>query len=117
MKLYNLKRKYIKYFLIFYIFALIIFASTGDLKFKIFGSFIAFLACLVVIIWMYKDEKNKGILTEKIFEILKFEHSEDVDLDKFTYKDKDGFTVSWVYHYQHAFKKNNPYPKDYFEKK
>ncbi|MCU4535813.1 hypothetical protein KTI96_01375 [Acinetobacter bereziniae] len=115
--IYNLKRKYIKYFLIFYIFALIIFASTGDLKFKIFGSFIAFFACLVVIIWMYKDEKNKGILTEKIFEILKFEHSEDVDLDKFTYKDKDGLIISWVYHYQNAFKENNPYPKDYFEKK
>ncbi len=22
-----------------------------------------------------------------------------------------------VYHYQNAFKENNPYPKDYFEKK
>ncbi|WP_288455239.1 putative type VI secretion system effector [uncultured Acinetobacter sp.] len=115
--IYNLKRKYIKYFFIFYFVVLFLALFSGVIFIQTVGSVLSIFVCLFIVFWMYKDEKNKGLLTERIFELLNFKHFEGVNLDKFTYKDKDGFTVSWVYHYQHAFKQNNPYPKDYFEKK
>jgi hypothetical protein len=67
---------------------------------------------------MYKPEKIKGILTEKIMEFLGFENNRDVKLRKYSFGDDNKImTMSWVIEYQNAFKENNPYPKDYFEKK
>ncbi|MCX5466712.1 putative type VI secretion system effector [Acinetobacter nematophilus] len=115
--IYNLKRKYIKYFFTFYLIVFLLALFLGEFFIQTVGSLLSIFVCLFIVFWMYKDEKNKGLLTERIFELLNFKHFEGVNLDKFTYKDKDGFTVSWVYHYQNAFKENNPYPKDYFERK
>ncbi|MCU4535809.1 hypothetical protein KTI96_01355 [Acinetobacter bereziniae] len=120
--IYNLKKKYMKYFIFLIIFFSILcmffyFLNRGDFLILIFVEFVFILISIWMCYSIFKSEKNKGILTEKIFEILKFKNSEDINLDKFTYKDKDGLIISWVYHYQNAFKENNPYPKDYFEEK
>jgi hypothetical protein len=42
----------------------------------------------------------------------------EINLTKNAFVDKNQtMTKSWVIEYQNAFKENNPYPKDYFEKK
>jgi hypothetical protein len=51
-------------------------------------------------------------------EFLGFENNRDVKLRKYSFGDDNKImTMSWVIEYQNAFKENNPYPKDYFEKK
>jgi hypothetical protein len=67
---------------------------------------------------MYKAEEGKGLLTEKIIELLGITDVNEINLTKNAFVDKNQtMTKSWVIEYQNAFKENNPYPKDYFEKK
>ncbi|MCV2441791.1 hypothetical protein [Acinetobacter bereziniae] len=67
---------------------------------------------------MYRVEKWKGLLTEKIIELLGVTDVNEINLTKNAFVDKNQtMTKSWVIEYQNAFKENNPYPKDYFEKK
>ncbi|MCU4535812.1 hypothetical protein KTI96_01370 [Acinetobacter bereziniae] len=66
---------------------------------------------------MYRAEKGKGLLTEKIIELLGVTDVNEINLTKNAFVDKNQtMTKSWVIEYQNAFKENNPYPKDYFEK-
>ncbi|WP_288455237.1 hypothetical protein [uncultured Acinetobacter sp.] len=66
---------------------------------------------------MYRTEKGKGLLTEKIIELLGVTDVNEINLTKNAFVDKNQtMTKSWVIEYQNAFKENNPYPKDYFEK-
>ncbi|MCU4601470.1 putative type VI secretion system effector [Acinetobacter bereziniae] len=89
--IYNLKKKYMKYFIFLIIFFSILcmffyFLNRGDFLILIFVEFVFILISIWMSYSIFKSEKNKGILTEKIFEILKFKNSEDINLDKFTYK-------------------------------
>lgn len=102
--------------LVICIFILII--SDSDLGFSISGFGISSIVFFFFYMSMYKPEVPKGILTKKILELIGFKNIEDINLNKYGYIDKSkGRTMSWVIQYQDIFKENNPYPKDYFEKK
>ncbi|MCU4535811.1 hypothetical protein KTI96_01365 [Acinetobacter bereziniae] len=54
--IYNLKRKYIKYFFIFYFVVLFL----GVIFIQTVGSVLSIFVCLFIVFWMYKDEKIKA---------------------------------------------------------
>jgi Ca2+/Na+ antiporter len=115
----QLKKKYIyMYFGCMVIAMFVLFFSNGDFNFVILAIFLSLVISYFFVMSMYKPEKIKGILTEKIMEFLGFENNRDVKLRKYSFGDDNKImTMSWVIEYQNAFKENNPYPKDYFEKK
>ncbi|WP_151812459.1 hypothetical protein [Acinetobacter bereziniae] len=97
---------------------IVLFFLEDDIKFMISTLFLSLVVSYFFVMSMYKPEKIKGILTERIMEFLGFENNRDVKLRKYSFGDDNKImTMSWVIEYQNAFKENNPYPKDYFEKK
>ncbi|MCX5466713.1 hypothetical protein [Acinetobacter nematophilus] len=113
----QLKKKYLILNAISLFIGLIIVISVEQsLLLLIFSMFCIFI--MVYFLPMYRAEKGKGLLTEKIIELLGVKEMNEINLTKNAFVDKNQtMTKSWVIEYQNAFKENNPYPKDYFEKK
>ncbi|MCU4535814.1 hypothetical protein KTI96_01380 [Acinetobacter bereziniae] len=118
----NMKQLKRKYFFIYMGFIsltiIVLFLTDSDLSFFILGLFSMLVFFYFFVRLMYKPEMIKGILTEKIMDFLGFKNNREVKLGKYSFGDDNKImTMSWVIEYQNAFKENNPYPKDYFERK
>lgn len=118
----NMKQLKRKYFFIYMGFIsltiIVLFLTDSDLSFFILGLFSMLVFFYFFVRLMYKPEMIKGILTEKIMDFLGFKNNREVKLRKYSFGDDNKImTMSWVIEYQNAFKENNPYPKDYFERK
>ena len=118
----NMKQLKRKYFFIYMGFIsltiIVLFLTDSDLSFFILGLFSMLVFFYFFVRLMYKPEMIKGILTEKIMDFLGFKNNREVKLRKYSFGDDNKImTMSWVIEYQNAFKQNNPYPKDYFERK
>ncbi|MCV2441793.1 hypothetical protein [Acinetobacter bereziniae] len=97
---------------------IVLFFLEDDIKFMISTLFLSLVVSYFFVMSMYKPEKTKGILTEKMMDFLGFKNNREIKLRKYSFGDDNKImTMSWVIEYQNAFKENNPYPKDYFEKK
>ncbi|WP_288497753.1 hypothetical protein [uncultured Acinetobacter sp.] len=116
----QLKKKYLILNAISLFIGLIIVISVEQsLLLLIFNMFCIFIMVyFFIFLPMYRAEKGKGLLTEKIIELLGVTDVNEINLTKNAFVDKNQtMTKSWVIEYQNAFKQNNPYPKDYFERK
>ncbi|WP_373350796.1 hypothetical protein [Acinetobacter bereziniae] len=105
--------------LIFLVMFFIFISLKEGVAFTLFGVILSILFIYYLIyLPMYRAEEGKGLLTEKIIELLGITDVNEINLTKNAFVDKNQtMTKSWVIEYQNAFKQNNPYPKDYFEKK
>jgi hypothetical protein len=116
----QLKRKHtiLFGFYILIMLVVILFLSS-DIIFNIITSLLyALIVYFFMSLPMYRAEKGKGLLTQRIIELLGVTDVNEINLTKNAFVDKNQtMTKSWVIEYQNAFKENNPYPKDYFEKK
>ncbi|WP_288455229.1 hypothetical protein [uncultured Acinetobacter sp.] len=116
----QLKRKHTILFGFYMLIMLVVILFlSSDIIFNIITSLLyALIVYFFMSLPMYRAEKGKGLLTERIIELLGVTDVNKINLTKNAFVDKNQtMTKSWVIEYQNAFKENNPYPKDYFERK